>query len=113
MFRSLGIAAVVMALSTGGALADGIEGNWKTAAGSVAAIADCGGAFCITLKNGKHAGKRIGRLKASGGGKYDGQITDPADDKTYAGSARLSGASLKLTGCALKIFCKSQTWQKQ
>ena len=39
------------AMLTGAAYADPIEGNWKTEAGSTAAIAPCGGSFCITLKD--------------------------------------------------------------
>ena len=76
--------------------ADPIEGNWRTKAGDTAAIAGCGGGFCITLKTGKHAGKRIGKMSANGGGNYAGTITDPANDKTYSGKATLSGSSLKM-----------------
>ena len=48
----------------GAALADPIEGNWKTKTGETAAIAGCGGAFCITLKTGEYAGKSIGKMSA-------------------------------------------------
>ena len=34
------------------ALADTIEGNWKTQSGETAAITKCGGSFCIKLKTG-------------------------------------------------------------
>jgi uncharacterized protein (DUF2147 family) len=110
MMRVMGVALVFLTMA-GGALADPIEGNWRTQAGSTAAIAPCGGEFCIKLTSGAHSGKSIGRMKASGGG-YTGTVTDPAEDKTYSGSATVSGSSLKLTGCALKIFCRSQTWRK-
>lgn len=108
MKRKLFLGAAALLLAAGPALADPLDGNWRTASGETAAIS--GGA--ITLKTGKHAGKRIGNLKATGGGKYAGTITDPADDKTYAGSAKLSGTSLRMTGCAMKVFCKTQTWKK-
>lgn len=112
MIRKMLAACAVACIVATPALADPIEGNWKTQSGETAAISSCGGAFCITLKTGTHAGKQIGKMSASGGSKYTGSITDPADDKTYSGSATLNGASMKMTGCALKIFCKSQTWNK-
>ncbi|MBA3447258.1 MAG: DUF2147 domain-containing protein [Pseudaminobacter sp.] len=112
MFRRLTMGFAAALLMTGAAYADPIEGNWKTHSGETAAIGGCGGGFCITLKTGKHSGKQIGKMSASGDNKYKGTITDPADDKTYSGSAKLAGASLSMTGCALKIFCKTQTWNK-
>ncbi len=43
---------------------------------------------------------------------YSGSITDPAADKTYSGSGAVSGNSLKMKGCVLKVLCKSQTWSR-
>lgn len=111
MMRKITMAAAALLLAAGTAYADPIEGSWRTASGETASISG-GGSFSITLKSGKYAGKRIGSLKATGGGKYAGTITDPTDDKTYSGSAKLSGSSLRMTGCALKVFCKTQTWKK-
>ena len=91
--------------------AEPIVGNWKTQSGETAAISSCGGAYCITLRTGRYAGKRIGRLKGAGA-DYSGTITDPTDDKTYSGTAKVGESSLKLRGCALKIFCKTQNWRK-
>jgi uncharacterized protein (DUF2147 family) len=91
--------------------AEPIEGNWKTASGATAAIAKCGGGFCITLKTGKHAGKRIGQMKGAGT-DYSGSITDPETDKTYSGSGTVSGSSLRMKGCVLAVLCKSQTWTR-
>ncbi|MFP5075684.1 DUF2147 domain-containing protein [Rhizobium sp. YIM 134829] len=103
------LAAVLVA--TPSFAAEPILGTWKTASGETAAIAPCGGAFCITLKTGKHAGKRIGELSGSAP-RYTGEITDPANDKTYSGSAALSGDQLKLQGCVLKVLCRSQSWSR-
>lgn len=102
-------AAATLSLASAGLAAEPIVGNWKTASGSTAAITPCGGSYCITLKTGKHAGKKIGMMKGSGG-KYSGEITEPDSDKTYSGSAAISGSSLKMKGCFLAVFCKSQTW---
>ena len=91
--------------------AEPIEGSWKTASGETAMIASCGGSFCVTLKTGKHAGKKIGTL-AGTAGSYSGEITDPEDDKTYSGSGTIKGDTLQMRGCVLKILCKSQTWTR-
>jgi len=88
-----------------------IEGNWKTNQGNTAAILKCGNSYCITLKTGDYAGKTIGRM-ARNGGKYTGTVTDPANDRTYSGSINVSGSSLKMQGCALRIFCRTQTWKR-
>ncbi|TCU22881.1 uncharacterized protein (DUF2147 family) [Rhizobium azibense] len=88
-----------------------IVGTWKTASGETAQIAPCGSSYCVTLKTGKFAGKKIGTL-AGTGATYDGEITDPKSDKTYSGSGSLSGNSLKMKGCVLKVLCKSQTWTR-
>lgn len=112
MIRILILAAsMTMATAAAGFAAEPIVGNWKTASGETAAIASCGSSYCITLKTGKHAGKRIGSMSGSGN-DYSGEITDPANDKTYSGNASISGASLKMQGCVLKVLCKSQTWTR-
>jgi len=109
-FATAGLLAAF--LFTGTAMAaDPILGKWRTNGGETARIASCGGGFCITLMTGKHKGKRIGRMNRNGSG-YKGSITDPGNNKTYSGSARLAGRILKMTGCALMVFCRSQNWQK-
>jgi uncharacterized protein (DUF2147 family) len=108
-----GIIAAAILLATSGMVlaAEPIEGNWKTKSGETAQIVKCGGDYCVTLKTGKYSGKRIGKM-AGAGADYSGEITDPAEDKTYSGYATVSGASMKLKGCVMSIFCKSQTWTK-
>lgn len=108
--KTLAAVALTAALATP-ALADGIAGNWRTQSGETAQIAKCGGSYCIKLTTGAHSGKQIGKVAGSGP-KYTGEITDPANDKTYAGSATVNGASMKMTGCVAKVLCRSQTWTK-
>ncbi len=105
-------AGLVAAALVPASAAEPVVGTWRTASGETATIAPCGGAFCISLTTGKFKGRQIGRMNGSGA-SYKGEITDPEADRTYSGSAEVSGASMKLTGCALKIFCKSQTWTKR
>jgi uncharacterized protein (DUF2147 family) len=105
---------LAVALSLGATLshaAEPIEGNWKTASGETAVIGKCGTAYCVTLKTGKYAGKQIGKLSGKEG-EYAGEITDPAEDKTYSGSGSVTGNSLRMKGCVLAILCKSQTWTR-
>lgn len=111
MIRSLILAGALALSATVASAEEPIVGNWKTASGDTAVIASCGGGYCITLKTGKYAGRKIGSL-AGTDGSYTGEITDPANDKTYSGSGTVSGGSLKMQGCVLKILCKSQTWTR-
>jgi uncharacterized protein (DUF2147 family) len=107
------IATLMLAPSlVASAQANDIVGTWKTASGAIAKIAPCGSAFCTTLTSGKFSGRQIGKVKKKGA-KYVGTITDPQDDKSYQGSAKINGNKLKMTGCAFKIFCKTQTWTRQ
>lgn len=112
MLRKVTMAVAATLFMAGAAFADDIVGNWRTDSGETAAISG-GGPFSITLKTGKHAGKKIGSFSASGGGKYSGKITDPANDKTYTGKATLSGNSLQMKGCVLGgLICRSQNWSR-
>ncbi|MBW3095722.1 DUF2147 domain-containing protein [Pseudohoeflea coraliihabitans] len=111
MIRTTTLALALTALMAGPALADPIEGKWRTKSGETAAISKCGGAYCVTLTTGAHKGKQIGRVSGSGG-KYKGTITDPKKDKTYAGNATLNGNSLKMQGCVAKILCRSENWKR-
>lgn len=111
-FRNLAAATIMLALSTGAAWADPIEGLWKTEAGSTAQIVPCAQGFCITLKTGQYAGREIGQLAAVAPGRYEGKVTKPDENKTYSGKATLSGSKLKLSGCVL-VFCQTQTWSRQ
>lgn len=114
MFRTMSIAVAALAMMAGSAYADPIEGNWKTDKGSIAAISACGGSFCIKLTSGAHAGKSIGKFKASGNNSYAGSITDPETDKTYSGKGAVSGSTLKMSGCVFGgLICRSQNWKKQ
>ncbi|MEO1141655.1 MAG: DUF2147 domain-containing protein [Pseudomonadota bacterium] len=109
---SIACAAALFAASTTFALsAEPIEGTWKTQSGENAKISKCGSSFCIKLTTGQYTGKQIGKLKGSGA-EYKGTVTDPEDDREYSGNAKVSGKSMKLQGCALRVFCQTQTWKK-
>ena len=91
--------------------AEPIVGDWKTKSGETAGISKCGSSFCIKLKTGTYAGQKIGKLKGSGA-EYSGTITDPEDGKEYTGSAKVGAKSMKLKGCAFKVFCQTHLWKR-
>lgn len=42
----------------------------------------------------------------------DGALYNPDDGRTYAGSISLKEGSLELKGCAMGVFCQTQTWRR-
>lgn len=42
----------------------------------------------------------------------DGQLYNPDDGRTYTGTIRLVDGTLELRGCALSVFCDTQTWRR-
>ena len=138
--ESLAVALLVLA-GCDGALAADPSGTWLTQAGtSRVKIADCGGALCGTIvwlkepndsetgkpktdKNNSDAAKRsrplmgvqiVLSMKPAGEGKWNGQVYNAEDGKTYTGNITFTGGnSLQLQGCALGgLVCKGQTWTK-
>jgi uncharacterized protein (DUF2147 family) len=102
-------------------------------------ITNCGGGLCGTLvwvaepmdpatnqpktdKNNADAGKRgrpllgipiVLSMRPAGGDKWDGEVYNAEDGKTYSGSFTMTGAnSAELKGCVAVVFCKAQTWTR-
>jgi len=42
----------------------------------------------------------------------DGAVYNPDDGRTYTGVVRLRSGALELRGCALNVFCQTQTWRR-
>ncbi|MEX1660870.1 DUF2147 domain-containing protein [uncultured Thioclava sp.] len=126
--KTLILAAAAMALSAGAVLADPIEGMWKTQpdAGKFAyvTIKPCGAAFCgnITksfdakgqeVKTGNEGKEIVIDMAPKGGGKYEGKVWRPSNNKIYLGKIKVQGSAMALAGCvAGGLFCKSQDWQR-
>ncbi|MBK6466423.1 MAG: DUF2147 domain-containing protein [Paracoccaceae bacterium] len=126
--KTLALAALLAVLGTA-ALADPVEGMWKTKPddngnfGHVR-IKPCGPAFCGTLVtafdgSGKEIDSpNIGRkivwdMVAYADGLYDdGKIYSPDRDKTYNADMTLSGNSLSVRGCVLGICRDGGTWKR-
>ena len=121
----------VLALLAGPAMADPIEGMWKTSPddhGDIGYIqvAPCGSSYCgVLVRSQNSAGAAttpptIGRkivwdVVASGSGAYTGRIYAPDRDKEYASKLKLSGNTLAVSGCVMGgLICrKGGAWTKQ
>ena len=117
---AVGFAAPAMA-------ADPIEGVWQTEVddGSYAYVtmAPCGASFCGVISRtfnagGEYKSQNLGKqlvsnMSAKGGGKYEGKVWRPSNDKIYLGKVDLGGNSLKLRGCvAGGLLCSAQNWTR-
>lgn len=121
--------AAALSLLAGAAVADPVEGLWKTKPddnghyGHVE-VKPCGAAFCGTLVRafdgaGKEmASENIGKriiwdMVPKGEGAYgDGKVWSPDRDKTYNSKLQLSGDGLAVKGCVLGICRDGGTWTR-
>lgn len=109
------VATGLMAGMAGQAMADPILGMWKRPAsegGTLERITKCGSSFCVTVASGEFNGQQAGKFDSVGNGRYQGEITDLAAEKTYKGKARLKGNELDMSGCVALILCKTETWTR-
>lgn len=112
MFRKLSMAVAATLILAGAASADPIEGNWKRPNGTLIKYAGGGGKFCGTVMTGEYKGKSIGCMNGSNG-SYKGTVNKLDEGKTYSGTAKVTGNSLKLSGCVAMVLCKSETLARQ
>ncbi|CUH53312.1 DUF2147 domain-containing protein [Shimia sp. R11_0] len=128
MKKTLLAAAMTLAAATT-ALADPVEGIWKTAANDEGSylhvkVAACGSDICGTIHKAFDASgsanpsyenlgkKMIWDMGVDGGGAYSGgKIWAPDADKTYKSKMSLSGNTLKVKGC-VSVVCRSQNWTR-
>lgn len=118
-------AAIVF--TAGMAMADPVEGIWKTqpddGAFATVQMSKCGDKICGTIKQAYNMqgqpiasdtkGKRlVWDMVPQGDGTYkNGKIWQPSTGKTYKSKMVLKGSTLKVSGCIGPI-CKSQTWSR-
>ena len=115
--------AAGLVLAAGTALADPVEGVWKTEVDDGAyahvTISSCGNAICGVISrtfnssgeyNSENKGKKlVWDMQAAGSGNYkNGKIWQSSTDKVYKSKMSLSGNTLKVSGCVGPI-CKKQT----
>ena len=114
----------------GPALADPVEGVWKTKPGDDGKyghvqIKPCGSKICgVLIKGFDSTGKsgpseNIGKnivwdMVAQGGGSYSGgKVWAPDRNKTYNAKMQLNGNTLSVSGCALGgLICRASKWSR-
>ena len=126
--------AAMLALSATPGLAADPAGNWLVAdKTAIIRIAPCAQAYCGTIawtsqpgldENNPDPSKRdrpivgtqilMGMRPAGGGGgnRWDGEIYNPENGKTYSGHVILTGPDvLRIEGCLL-FFCGGENWTR-
>ncbi|MFD1883330.1 DUF2147 domain-containing protein [Paracoccus pacificus] len=120
--------AAGFALLGGAAMAaDPIEGIWQTqpddGAFAFVTIKPCGPNFCGNITKtfkGKdeYDSPNLGKpividMAPQGGGRYEGKVWRPSNNKIYMGKVSVNGKAMSLSGCvAGGLICKSQDWVK-
>jgi len=137
LIKSATLAVLFAAAASAAAMAASPVGDWKTPAkNGVVHVSECGDAICGKLIDGddiranpatpdarnQDASLRSRPLKGLPlfygvkGGPTEwsgGSVYNPEDGKTYHGSIKLvDDDTLKLTGCIMAPFCKTQTWTR-
>jgi uncharacterized protein (DUF2147 family) len=118
------LAAAALGLTCHRAEAAGIEGDWLVAEGTaVIRIAPCRDNLCGKLAwtpapdTGDGGPGVVGTtilidLKSAGNQRWDGQIYNPEDGKTYTGHVTLLTPDvLQVQGCLL-VFCGGENWSR-
>jgi uncharacterized protein (DUF2147 family) len=121
------LAAVAVVGLAGVASADPAEGVWQTqpddGAYAHVTISTCGAAVCGVISRtfdagGEYQSENLGRqlvidMVPAEGGRYNGSVWRPSNDKIYIGKMDLDGDRIELRGCvAGGLICSSQTWAR-
>lgn len=126
--KKIAITAAALMTFAAPALADPLEGMWRTAQddngnSGLIQVAPCGAALCGTLVKSFDAGGNeipsdfngrqiISETVAQGGGEYRGKVYSPDRDRTYNSRLQLSGNSLAVSGCVFGICRDGGTWTR-
>ncbi|WP_323041809.1 DUF2147 domain-containing protein [Gemmobacter sp.] len=125
--KTFAMATALALLAVPALAADPVEGMWQTqpddGAYAHVQLAPCGPAICGTIKrtfnsSGEYKSPNLGKqlvmgMVPQGGGKYEGKVWRPSNDKVYMGKIELGSDSLRLAGCvAGGLICSKQTWQR-
>ena len=121
-------AGLVLAMAGSAFAADPLEGTWRTAKddngnSGLIKVVPCGSKLCGTLvqsydgagkpfKSPNRGRKIISETVSTGGGNYKGKVYSPDRDKTYNSKLKLSGNTLKVSGCVFGICRDGGTWSK-
>ena len=120
-------AAIVMMSVVSASASDPVEGVWQTepddGAYALVTMAPCGPNICGVIArtfnaDGEYKSENIGKkiiidMGNKGGGRYEGQVWRPSNNKIYMGKMDVDGKKMKLRGCvAGGLLCSSQNWIK-
>jgi len=125
--KKFALAAFVAALA-GAAIADPLEGMWRTASDDngntgLIEVVPCGVALCGTLirafdgSGTEMAHDNVGRLRIwdtvpDAAGQYRGRVYSPDRDAEYNSRLVPSGDSLSVSGCRLGFCREGGGWQR-
>ncbi len=120
--------AVALMLMAGGAMAQDITGDWRTAADDngntgLIRVAACGDAFCGVLvqaydgSGNVMASENVGRqiiwdTILHSGSEFRGRLYSPDRDSTYNSRLQLSGNTLVVSGCRIGICREGGRWSR-
>lgn len=119
-------AILALALAPAAALADPVDGLWKTESdnGAYAHVrfGPCGASICGVIAqtfnaSGEYKSENIGRtivwdMQPDGNGAYSGgQFRELSTGKVYPSKMALAGSTLTVSGCVGPI-CKKQSWSR-
>ena len=126
--RIFAISAMAFLFSAGSAMADPLEGLWRTARddnghSGLINVAPCGNQLCGTLikafnetgaeiESDNIGDKIISETVAQGDGFYTGKVYSPDRDKTYKSKLQMTGNTLKVRGCVAFVCRDGGTWQR-
>jgi uncharacterized protein (DUF2147 family) len=131
--RKSWLAALAIVGVSSPALAADPNGDWLVATKTaVIRIAPCGDALCGNIawtkgpagndQNNPDPAKRnrsvvgltiLHNMKPTGENRWEGEIYNAQDGKTYSGSIALAGANvLRIEGCVLGFLCGGQDWSR-
>lgn len=121
-------AAIALAMVAGGATAEPLLGQWRTAPddngnSGLIEVAPCGAALCGTLvrafgpDGAEVVSDTVGRqiiteTVAVGEGSYRGRVWSPDRDQTYNSRLTLAGDVLSVQGCVLGICRDGGQWRR-
>jgi len=117
--RLIGLAAMLAISTPPLALAQqgSPNGTWLRSNGAEISVFDCDGGLGMKVVKSPEPAK-VGKqimcgAKKTAGNKWQGDLLNLDDGKTYQGNVTLIGDRLTLSGCALGgLFCKDDTWSR-
>jgi uncharacterized protein (DUF2147 family) len=126
--KMISLAAAIFVAVAGSALADPLEGRWRTAQddngnSGLIEVVPCGAKLCGTLikafgpDGNEIESQNIGRsiiwdTEARGDGEYRGRLYSPDRDKEYNSKLVLTGDRLSVSGCIAIICREGGVWAR-